>query len=94
MEIKEGRTLTHVTTPLLRPSNGKLQNNPSLDPHAKITVNGTNARVTFSPDINRQMEFACAGLGDTEYDGFAGQFVVLYELERDAQGGEVGGIFH
>lgn len=68
-------------------------NNPSqLDPHAKIKVSNTTATVQFNPDINRQLEFACAGLGIKEFSGFAGQFVVQYDVERDAQGGEVGSL--
>lgn len=92
MNIKESRSLTFVRTPYLRSGNVLIQNNNAtqLDPHAKIKVLNTTATVKFYPDVNRQLEFACAGLGNSEFDGFAGQFVVQYDIERDAQGGEVG----
>ncbi|KAJ8962657.1 hypothetical protein NQ318_001051, partial [Aromia moschata] len=88
VKIKESRPLLFVRTPELRSGSGKIQNNVNLDPHAVVDIKNTSAVVTFRPDVNRQLQFACAGLGNTEYDGFAGQFVVEYDVERDPQGGE------
>ncbi|XP_018562161.1 uncharacterized protein LOC108904193 [Anoplophora glabripennis] len=90
VDIKESRSLLFVRTPSLRSGNVIIQNSNTtqLDPYAKVKISNTSAEVKFYPDINRQLEFACAGLGNSEFDGFAGQFVVQYDIDRDPQGGE------
>ncbi|KAJ8924359.1 hypothetical protein NQ315_007155 [Exocentrus adspersus] len=88
VEIKENTPLLFVRTPSLRSGNVLIENNARLDPEAKIKIYNTSAKIEFHPDVNRQLKFACAGLGNKEYGGFAGQFVVQYDVERDVQGGE------
>lgn len=91
INIKESTPLTFVRTTSLRSGSALVQNNDTiqLNPHAKIKVSNTSAVVKFYPDMSQQLKFACAGLGNEKYEGFAGQFVVQYDVQRDAQGGEV-----
>ncbi|XP_018562167.1 inter-alpha-trypsin inhibitor heavy chain H3-like isoform X2 [Anoplophora glabripennis] len=89
VEIQENRPLLFVRTPHLRSGNNALtQDNSQLDTYATVKVSNTSATITFEPDLQRQLQFVCAGLGSREYEGFAGQFVVQYDIERDDQGGE------
>lgn len=87
--INETRPLASVTTPSLRSGNELSKNNEIIDPKAVIERIGNNAaKVTFKPDMVMQKEFA-KELGTEEKNGFSGQFVVQYDVERDPQGGEV-----
>ena len=44
-------------------------------------MNGQNARITYEPDVNDQLEASA--------NGIAGQFIVQYDVERDLSGGEI-----
>lgn len=78
-----------VKAPSLRTGNEIAKENEKLNPNAKIdNINKTAAVVTFNPNIEKQKQYANT-LGTKEDDGFAGQFVVEYDVERDPQGGEV-----
>ncbi|KAJ8955624.1 hypothetical protein NQ318_001454, partial [Aromia moschata] len=96
VHIEETRPLKFVKTPSVRSGNEIPKIDDKLDPHADIKmVNKTSAVVRFSPDIKRQKQLA-SSLGGNETNGFAGQFIVQYEVERDPHGGEVlvnGGYF-
>lgn len=60
-----------------------------MDSRANINkINDTFSTVTFNPNEERQKQLAHA-LGTKENDGLAGQFVVQYDVKRDADGGEV-----
>ncbi|CAG9833507.1 unnamed protein product [Diabrotica balteata] len=61
----------------------------TIDPNARVSVDNSSAVIIFEPNVERQMEFACSGLGNTEYNGFAGQFIVNYDVNRTNEGGEV-----
>ncbi|XP_045472691.1 inter-alpha-trypsin inhibitor heavy chain H4-like isoform X2 [Harmonia axyridis] len=89
VNINETRPLTTVITPSLRSGNELTKNNEIVEPKAEIKYIGKNsAKVIFKPDIIQQKEFA-KELGTEEENGFVGQFVVQYDVERDAQGGEL-----
>lgn len=90
MNIKETTRLLFVNTlPLRSGANTSLQNDTQLNPQAKIKISNTSAVVKFHPDVKQQLQFACAGLGNEKYEGFAGQFVIQYDMERVGQGSEV-----
>ncbi|CAH1141995.1 unnamed protein product [Phyllotreta striolata] len=89
VRIKESTPIVNLSTPYLASgSNALLQLNSDLDPHARIKRSNNSAYILFEPDITRQLNFACAGLGNTEYNGFAGQFIVEYDVDRSNEGGE------
>ncbi|KAJ8965893.1 hypothetical protein NQ317_005461 [Molorchus minor] len=89
VHINESRPLRFVTTPSLRSGNEISKNEEKLDPSSDIQIiNTTTAIVKFSPDSDRQKEFA-KDLGGKESEGLSGQFVVQYDVERDPNGGEV-----
>lgn len=85
----ESRALKFVGTPSLRTGNEVAKEDEKLNPNAHIeNINQTAATVTFSPNIEKQKEYATS-LGTKENDGFAGQFIVEYDVVRDPTGGEV-----
>lgn len=86
--INETRPLRFVKAPSIRSGNEISKNDDKLDPHAEIESNKTAATVKFSPDLERQKQLA-QGLGTKEENGLSGQFIVQYDVERDAKGGEV-----
>lgn len=78
-----------MKTPPLRSGNEISKNQDNLDPSADIQIiNSTQAVVKFSPDAEKQRQFA-NDLGNKESDGLSGQFIVQYDVERDPHGGEV-----
>lgn len=78
-----------MNTPALKTGNEIAKEDKNLIPNARIDiVNKTFAVVVFSPNIEDQKKYAIS-LGTKESDGFAGQFIVEYDVERDPQGGEV-----
>ncbi|KAB0797976.1 hypothetical protein PPYR_08969 [Photinus pyralis] len=87
--IAESRKLVDLKAPPLRTGNKIGTDKVELDPRADITiVNDTSAIVTFTPNVERQKQFAHL-LGTKEENGLSGQFVVQYDVERDPTGGEV-----
>ncbi|XP_031349541.1 inter-alpha-trypsin inhibitor heavy chain H4-like isoform X2 [Photinus pyralis] len=87
--IAESRKITDLKAPPLRSGNEIGTDKPELDPRADIEIfNDTAAVVKFSPNVERQKEFARV-LGTKEENGLSGQFVVQYDVERDPSGGEV-----
>lgn len=91
MIINESEKLFFVRTVDLRPATGAniVIPNVDLNPNAKIQTKQTTSRIIFKPSIQRQIRYVCSGLGSDEYDGFAAQFIVNYDIERTNQGGEV-----
>uniref|UniRef100_A0A6P7FEX3 Inter-alpha-trypsin inhibitor heavy chain H4-like isoform X2 n=1 Tax=Diabrotica virgifera virgifera TaxID=50390 RepID=A0A6P7FEX3_DIAVI len=90
--IRESQPLLFVNAPYLQSgSSTKNLAQSTADPHSRFFKNkeGTGAVVIFEPDIQRQVEFACSGFGNKEYNGFAGQFIVNYDVQRTNEGGEV-----
>ncbi|XP_057655862.1 inter-alpha-trypsin inhibitor heavy chain H4-like isoform X1 [Diorhabda carinulata] len=85
IKIKESQPIAFVRTPSLR--SGSNYNN-NVDPHALVTRGNNSVTVVFQPSIQRQLEFACEGFGNKLFDGFAGQFVVKYDVVRNNEGGE------
>ncbi|CAG9823444.1 unnamed protein product [Phaedon cochleariae] len=96
VNIEETRPLKFVKAPPLRSGNEVAKNEEKLNPNAEVTLlNKTSAIVKFSPNVEKQKEYA-SGLGTDQKNGLAGQFIVEYDVERDPQGGEVlvdGGYF-
>ncbi|XP_044751424.1 inter-alpha-trypsin inhibitor heavy chain H4-like [Coccinella septempunctata] len=89
VNINETRSLTSVTTPSIRSGNELSKTNEIIDPKAEIERIGNNAaRIIFKPDIIKQKELA-KEIGTEEENGFAGQFIVQYDVERDPHGGEL-----
>ncbi|KAJ8920664.1 hypothetical protein NQ315_004803 [Exocentrus adspersus] len=89
VNINETRPLKFVKTPSLRSGNEISKNEEKLDPSSDITiVNATTAVVKFTPDSEKQKQFA-HDMGTKESAGLSGQFVVQYDIERDPHGGEV-----
>lgn len=89
MQVNETRPLKFVKTPSLRSGNEINKNEGKLDPSADVQIiDSTKAVVKFSPDAEKQKQFA-RDLGDKESGGLSGQFVVQYDVERDPHGGEV-----
>ncbi|XP_019867100.2 inter-alpha-trypsin inhibitor heavy chain H3 isoform X2 [Aethina tumida] len=87
--INETRPLSFVRSPSLRSGNEIGKKSDNLDPEADIkNIDEKTAVVKFSPDVVKQKEYA-KELGSKEDDGFAGQFIVQYDVKRDSQGGEV-----
>ncbi|CAG9839606.1 unnamed protein product [Diabrotica balteata] len=87
--VNESRPLKFVKTPSLRSGNEISKNDANLDPSADIKIiNSTSAVVKFNPNVDKQREFA-KELGQKENEGIAGQFVVQYDVDRDAQKGEI-----
>ncbi|KAF2898985.1 hypothetical protein ILUMI_07190 [Ignelater luminosus] len=87
--ISESKKITDLKTPPIRSGNEIINDNLELDPRADLEViNETTAIVKFSPNLERQKQIAHL-LGTNEKEGFAGQFVVQYDVERDPKGGEV-----
>uniref|UniRef100_A0A6P7FE66 Inter-alpha-trypsin inhibitor heavy chain H5-like isoform X1 n=1 Tax=Diabrotica virgifera virgifera TaxID=50390 RepID=A0A6P7FE66_DIAVI len=88
--IKENQPLVLLKTPYLQAGSGSMDlGQTKIDPDARVHIEKSTARVIFEPDVERQMEFACSGLGNTEYNGFAGQFIVNYDVNRTNEAGEV-----
>lgn len=96
VNIDESRPLKFVKAPALRSGNEIGKNDDKLSPNAEINhINKTAAVVKFSPDVEKQKQYA-TDLGTNAENGLAGQFIVQYDVERDPQGGEVlveGGYF-
>ncbi|XP_017771114.1 PREDICTED: inter-alpha-trypsin inhibitor heavy chain H4-like [Nicrophorus vespilloides] len=89
VDIVESRPLSFVRAPQIRTGNVILKDNDELDPRAQIErPKAEQAVIKFKPDFEKQKRIA-HGLGTEEDDGFAGQFVVQYDVERDPQGGEI-----
>ncbi|KAL1512999.1 hypothetical protein ABEB36_002487 [Hypothenemus hampei] len=89
VNIMETRPLSFVKVPFLRTGNEISKNDPNVNSEADTTiVNETYATVSFHPDIARQNILAMS-FGGKEKDGFNGQFVVQYDVQRDPQGGEI-----
>ncbi|KAL3280737.1 hypothetical protein HHI36_003973 [Cryptolaemus montrouzieri] len=89
VNIHETRPLSFVKVPSLRSGNKISKSDEKLDPKADIhRIDKSTASVTFKPDNERQQKLA-KNLGTKEGDGLAGQFVVQYDVERDAEGGEI-----
>lgn len=89
MNIAESRPLKFVRTPSLRTGNEIAKEDEKLNPNAKIdNINATSAVVVFNPNIEKQKQYANS-LGTKEDQGFAGQFIVEYDVQRDPLGGEV-----
>ena len=58
-------------------------------PHADIqTIDETAYIIDFSPSIAKQRHLA-KGLGTDVNEGLSGQFIVQYDVKRNASGGEV-----
>ncbi|KAF2899117.1 hypothetical protein ILUMI_07056 [Ignelater luminosus] len=89
VSIKESRKIKDLKVPPLRSGNEIGKDTPDLDPRADIeTINDKTAIVRFIPNVERQKQFAHL-LGTKENEGLAGQFIVQYDVERDAHGGEI-----
>ncbi|KAG5867691.1 Inter-alpha-trypsin inhibitor heavy chain H4, partial [Gonioctena quinquepunctata] len=89
VHIDESRPIKFVRAPPLRTGNEICKKDGKLNPNAEITtVNETSALVKFSPDVEKQKQYAI-DLGTDGENGLAGQFVVEYDVERDLRGGEV-----
>ncbi|CAG9833510.1 unnamed protein product [Diabrotica balteata] len=88
--IRENQPLAFVNTPYLQAGSSSMDlAQTKIDPDARVYKKNNSALIIFEPNIERQMEFACNGLGNTEYDGFAGQFIVNYDVNRTNEGGEI-----
>lgn len=81
-----------VRAPPVRSGNSLAsQDEQGLDSRAVLFhLDNATSSVVFRPDVRRQRELA-RGLGTDEDEGFAGQFVVQYDVVRDNPGGEVRG---
>ncbi|KAF5288023.1 hypothetical protein FQA39_LY15552 [Lamprigera yunnana] len=89
VSISETRKLVDLKAPPLRSGNDVGKDDKQLDPQAHIEiVDDKTAVVKFSPNVERQKQLAHI-IGTMEENGFAGQFVVQYDVERDPHGGEV-----
>ncbi|XP_050509623.1 inter-alpha-trypsin inhibitor heavy chain H4 isoform X1 [Diabrotica virgifera virgifera] len=89
VHIDESRPLKFINAPPLRSGNEIAKKGESLNPKAEIVkVNATSAVVKFSPDIEKQKQYA-TDLGTNAENGLAGQFVVQYDVEKAGPGGEV-----
>lgn len=89
MFISESRKLTNLKAPPLRSGNEIGTDKDELKPNVEIQiVNDTSAIISFKPSLKDQETYANL-LGTDKAEGFAGQFVVQYDVERDPQGGEV-----
>ncbi|KAF5288022.1 hypothetical protein FQA39_LY15551 [Lamprigera yunnana] len=87
--ISETRKIVDLKAPPLRSGNEVGNDDKELDPQAHIElVDHKTAKVKFSPNVERQKQLAHI-IGTKEENGFAGQFVVQYDVERDPHGGEV-----
>ncbi|XP_018579737.1 inter-alpha-trypsin inhibitor heavy chain H3-like isoform X2 [Anoplophora glabripennis] len=89
VNINESRALKFVRTPPLR--SGKEMKkimDPFLVPSSDIKTNANSSVVKFSADVQQQQKIACY-LGTPFSDGFTGQFVVQYDVERDPKNGEI-----
>ncbi|XP_072393278.1 inter-alpha-trypsin inhibitor heavy chain H4-like [Diabrotica undecimpunctata] len=88
--IKENQPLINLKTPYLQAGSGSMDlGQMTIDPNARVSIDNSSAVIIFEPNVERQMEFACSGLGNTEYNGFAGQFIVNYDVNRTNEGGDV-----
>ncbi|KAF5281230.1 hypothetical protein FQA39_LY05116 [Lamprigera yunnana] len=89
VSISETRKIVDLKAPSLRSGNEVGNDDKELDPQAQIeVVDDKTATVKFSPNVERQKQLAHI-IGTKEENGFAGQFVVQYDVERDPHGGEV-----
>ncbi|KAJ8931826.1 hypothetical protein NQ314_015222 [Rhamnusium bicolor] len=87
--INESRPLKFIETPPLRSGNELNKIEKFLKPSTDIKIlNTKTAVVKFSPDSKQQIKFA-RYLGTSISNGFCGQFIVQYSVERDPQGGEI-----
>uniref|UniRef100_A0A6P7FF05 Inter-alpha-trypsin inhibitor heavy chain H3-like n=1 Tax=Diabrotica virgifera virgifera TaxID=50390 RepID=A0A6P7FF05_DIAVI len=88
--IRENQPLAFVNTPYLQAGSSSMDlAQTTIDPDALVYKKINSALIIFEPNIERQVKFACSGLGNTEYNGFAGQFIVSYDINRTNEGGEV-----
>uniref|UniRef100_A0A6P7FMS6 Inter-alpha-trypsin inhibitor heavy chain H3-like n=1 Tax=Diabrotica virgifera virgifera TaxID=50390 RepID=A0A6P7FMS6_DIAVI len=88
--IRENQPLAFLNTPYLQAGSSSMElAQTTIDPDARVYKKINSALIIFEPNIERQVEFACNGLGNTEYNGFAGQFIVNYDVNRTNEGGEV-----
>lgn len=90
VNINESRPLKFVKTPSLRSGN---EVNPKMEPYlvplSDINIiNSNSSTVKFNVDVKQQRKFSTY-LGIPIAQGFAGQFVVQYDVERDPKDGEV-----
>ncbi|KAF5287093.1 hypothetical protein FQA39_LY16078 [Lamprigera yunnana] len=87
--ISETRKIIDLKAPPLRSGNEVSDEVKDLDPRVYIeVVDEKTATVKFSPNVERQKQLAHI-IGTKEENGFAGQFVLQYDVERDPHGGEV-----
>ncbi|KAJ8913538.1 hypothetical protein NQ315_017089 [Exocentrus adspersus] len=92
VQIKESRTIKFVRTPALRSGNEAIspKTQKYLTPSSDIkTINAKTSLVKFEIDAKQQRRLGCyLGLPKSK-QGFTGQFIVQYDVERDPKDGEI-----